>query len=112
VRRASLAAGLRFSVMYRRFHGAHDVVLRSHRVATCVNGCFWHRNLSCRYATTPTTRIKFWQQKSGQKCPGRAERVIRRDRGSKTENCPRKRGSSTSVHYAPDFKADWSQLCP
>lgn len=28
-----------------------------------VNGCFWHRHTNCRRATTPKTRIDFWEEK-------------------------------------------------
>ena len=28
-----------------------------------VHGCFWHRHPECRYAYTPKTRVRFWQDK-------------------------------------------------
>jgi len=28
-----------------------------------VHGCFWHRHEGCRYASTPSTRPEFWEQK-------------------------------------------------
>lgn len=54
--------GLRF-----RLHAAlpcsSDLVLPRYRAAVFVHGCFWHRHAGCRYATTPSSNVEFWQAK-------------------------------------------------
>src|SRR6266704_3018190 len=81
VRRALHAAGLRFRLDAGTLPGRPDVVLRTRRVAIFVNGCFWHRHLGCRYATTPATRVKFWQKKFTQNVlrDRNASSLLRRD---------------------------------
>lgn len=63
VRRYLHGAGLRFRLHDARLPGRPDIVLTSHRVAVFVHGCFWHRHHDCRFATTPATRVEFWNQK-------------------------------------------------
>jgi DNA mismatch endonuclease (patch repair protein) len=43
--------------------GSPDLVLPRWQAVVFVHGCFWHRHLGCRYATTPSTRPEFWQAK-------------------------------------------------
>ena len=40
-----------------------DIVLQKYHVAIFVHGCFWHQHESCKDATTPKTRTKFWLEK-------------------------------------------------
>lgn len=63
VRRYLHRAGLRFRVNDRRLPGSPDLVISKYRAAVFVHGCFWHRHAGCRFATTPATRIDFWQAK-------------------------------------------------
>lgn len=63
VRRYLHAAGLRFRLHDRRLPGSPDVAFPGLKVALFVHGCFWHRHTDCPFATTPTTRVDFWQQK-------------------------------------------------
>ena len=28
-----------------------------------VHGCFWHRHPGCKYASSPKTRVEFWESK-------------------------------------------------
>ena len=28
-----------------------------------VHGCFWHRHPGCKYASSPKTRVRFWEEK-------------------------------------------------
>ena len=28
-----------------------------------VHGCFWHRHPGCKYASSPKTRVRFWEDK-------------------------------------------------
>lgn len=63
VRRALHALGYRFRLHRRDLPGTPDIVLPRHRTVVFVHGCFWHRHPRCRYATTPSTRVEFWQAK-------------------------------------------------
>jgi DNA mismatch endonuclease, patch repair protein len=55
--------GLRFRLHLKNLPGTPDIVLRRHKTAIFVHGCFWHRHPNCRYATTPKTRTEFWLPK-------------------------------------------------
>jgi len=55
-------AGLRFR-LHAKLPGKPDLVLPKYRAAVFVHGCFWHRHAGCRYATTPSSNIEFWQAK-------------------------------------------------
>lgn len=57
------AHGLRFRLHRKDLPGRPDLVLPKHRVAVFVHGCFWHRHRGCKFATRPSTREDFWQQK-------------------------------------------------
>ena len=58
-------AGLRFRLYDRLLPGTPDIVMKKHRAAILVHGCYWHRHEGCRNATTPSTRTDFWQEKFG-----------------------------------------------
>ena len=55
--------GYRFRLCDRRLPGTPDIVLKKYRTVIFVHGCFWHRNVGCRYATTPSSNKKFWEEK-------------------------------------------------
>ncbi|WP_431025468.1 very short patch repair endonuclease [Halomonas sp. H5] len=55
--------GYRFRLHRKDLPGAPDLVMPRHSLAIFVNGCFWHRHTDCFYATTPSTRFEFWQEK-------------------------------------------------
>src|SRR5689334_22975926 len=63
VRRYLHRAGLRFRINDRRLPGTPDLVITRYRAAVFVHGCFWHRHPGCRYTTTPSTRLEFWESK-------------------------------------------------
>jgi DNA mismatch endonuclease (patch repair protein) len=63
LRRAVHARGFRYRVHSKKVHGRPDLVLAKRHAVVFVHGCFWHRHQGCRYATTPSTRTKFWQAK-------------------------------------------------
>ena len=55
--------GFRFRIHSSELLGRPDIVLKKYRTAIFVNGCFWHQHVECRYATIPTTKRAFWQEK-------------------------------------------------
>lgn len=55
-------AGLRFR-LHASLPGRPDLVFPKHRAVVFVHGCFWHRHVGCRYATTPSSNAEFWQAK-------------------------------------------------
>ena len=63
LRRALHARGFRFRLHSGKVQGRPDIVLAKHRAAVFVHGCFWHRHAGCQYATTPSTRQEYWQEK-------------------------------------------------
>jgi len=63
VRRALHRAGFRFRLHARALPGRPDLVLRKHRAVILVHGCFWHRHVGCRTASTPSANAGFWQAK-------------------------------------------------
>lgn len=63
VRRYLHRAGFRYRISPRTLPGRPDIVLRRHRVAVFVHGCFWHGHQGCRFARIPTTRTAFWADK-------------------------------------------------
>ena len=63
VRRLLHAMGYRYRLHVKDLPGRPDIVFRSRKKVIFVHGCFWHRHIGCRYATTPKTRVDFWQSK-------------------------------------------------
>lgn len=63
VRRFLHRAGLRYRLHPKTLPGKPDIVLSRWKTVVLVNGCFWHRHQDCRFATTPSTRTSFWEDK-------------------------------------------------
>ena len=63
VRRIAHRMGLRFRLHRKDLPGRPDLVFPKHRLAVFVHGCFWHRHKDCRHASTPKTRVAFWDGK-------------------------------------------------
>ena len=63
VRRRLHALGYRFRLQAKELPGRPDIVLRARRKAIYVHGCYWHRHVGCKYASTPKTRTEFWTAK-------------------------------------------------
>jgi DNA mismatch endonuclease (patch repair protein) len=63
VRRVAHRMGLRFRLHRRDMPGSPDLVFPKHRLAVFVHGCFWHRHPGCARASTPASRVDFWQDK-------------------------------------------------
>ncbi|MCJ2143685.1 very short patch repair endonuclease [Methylobacterium sp. E-066] len=63
VRRLAHALGYRFRLCRKDLPGSPDLVFSSRSKVIFVHGCFWHRHPGCRKASTPSTRVDFWQAK-------------------------------------------------
>jgi DNA mismatch endonuclease (patch repair protein) len=63
LRRAMHARGFRYRLHDRKLPGHPDLIFGRYRAVVFVHGCFWHRHVGCRYATTPATRHEFWGEK-------------------------------------------------
>lgn len=58
--------GYRMRLHARDLPGSPDIALVRHRCAIFVHGCFWHRHSGCRFAYTPKSKVRFWQNKFSQ----------------------------------------------
>lgn len=63
LRKALHAIGFRFRLHVRSLPGCPDIVMRKHRCAIFVNGCFWHGHADCKHFRIPKTRPEFWSAK-------------------------------------------------
>lgn len=72
VRRMLHANGYRYRLHRKDLPGNPDIVFVRQRAVIFIHGCFWHRHRGCKKASTPSTRVDYWQNKF--------ERNVRRDR--------------------------------
>ena len=63
VRKGLHARGFRFRLHNKKLPGSPDIVLPKYGVAIMVNGCVWHGDNGCRYATKPKSNVEFWETK-------------------------------------------------
>lgn len=56
-------AGYRFRLHVRDLPGKPDIVLPRYRAVIFVHGCFWHRHMGCKGASTPKTNKNVWADK-------------------------------------------------
>jgi DNA mismatch endonuclease (patch repair protein) len=63
VRKLVFGMGYRYRLHSAKLPGKPDMVFPSRCKAIFVHGCFWHRHKGCRYATSPKTRVEFWERK-------------------------------------------------
>lgn len=63
VRRIAHGLGFRFRLHRKDLPGSPDLVFPRHRAVIMVHGCFWHRHPGCKYAYSPKTRVRFWENK-------------------------------------------------
>ena len=75
VRRALHALGYRFRTNVRALPGSPDIAFTARKRAIFVHGCFWHRHPGCRLASTPKTRVTFWQEKFARNVERDARKV-------------------------------------
>ena len=62
VRKGLFALGFRYRLYSSGLPGKPDIVLKKHRAAIFVNGCFWHGH-DCHLFRMPSTRPDFWGAK-------------------------------------------------
>lgn len=77
VRQNLHAAGFRYRLDVRGLPGSPDIVLRRYNAAVFVHGCFWHRHEGCKFAASPKSNVKFWEDKF--------QRNVERDRNANQE---------------------------
>jgi DNA mismatch endonuclease vsr len=63
LRKLLFTQGYRYRIADKSVSGHPDIFLHKYNTAIFVNGCFWHRHPSCKYAYMPKSRIEFWQKK-------------------------------------------------
>jgi DNA mismatch endonuclease, patch repair protein len=63
VRRFLHGRGFRYRLHDKALPGAPDLVLPRYRAVVFVHGCYWHRHKGCKYATSPTSNVDFWDTK-------------------------------------------------
>ena len=63
VRRIAHGLGFRFRLHRRDLPGSPDLVFPRYRSVIMVHGCFWHRHPGCKNASTPGTRVNYWETK-------------------------------------------------
>ena len=79
VRRTAHALGFRFRIHRRELPGCPDVVFPRYRAVIMVHGSFWHRHPGCRFASRPSTRVEYWEEKFTQ--------TVDRDRRTQAALC-------------------------
>lgn len=62
-RKLLFAKGYRYSLGSKKVPGHPDLWMPKHNLAVFVHGCFWHRHEGCGYASTPKSRVDFWDAK-------------------------------------------------
>ena len=63
VRRYLFSQGFRFRKNDSRYPGKPDIVLPKYHTVVFIHGCFWHRHLNCKFATSPKTNVEYWNSK-------------------------------------------------
>ena len=63
VRKLIHSMGYRYRLHGSGLPGKPDLVFAGKRKVIFVHGCFWHRHRGCAKASTPKTRVDFWQTK-------------------------------------------------
>lgn len=75
VRSAAHRRKLRFRLHRRDLPGTPDLIFPRWRIAIFVHGCFWHRHPGCKKATSPKSRVDFWNAKFNRNIARDAENL-------------------------------------
>lgn len=94
VRKLVFSMGYRYRIHGAGLPGTPDLVFVRLRKAIFVHGCFWHRHLGCKKATTPSTNTQYWLPKFAK--------TIERDQ--QTLDVLRERGWNTLVIWECELK--------
>lgn len=62
VRKYLFSKGLRYRKNVKKLPGCPDIVLKKHKVAVFVNGCFWHKH-DCGRFVCPSSNVEYWSKK-------------------------------------------------
>ena len=54
--------GYRFRLHDKKLPGKPDIVLKKHRTAIQVRGCFWHQH-GCKFSNSPKSNTSYWLPK-------------------------------------------------
>ena len=63
LRRSIHARGLRYRLHDTTLPGKPDLIFPRFHAVCFVHGCFWHRHRGCRFASTPKSRVEYWEAK-------------------------------------------------
>jgi DNA mismatch endonuclease (patch repair protein) len=63
VRAICTGLGARYRLHRRDLPGSPDLAFGPRKLAIFVHGCFWHRHRGCKLATSPKSRVEFWNDK-------------------------------------------------
>ena len=63
VRKILHSLGFRFRLHKKNFPGKPDIVLKKHKTAIFVHGCFWHQHKGCKRSNIPKTNKSYWVTK-------------------------------------------------
>jgi DNA mismatch endonuclease (patch repair protein) len=66
VRKFLFKNGFRFRLHVKNLPGTPDIVLKKHKTAIYIHGCFWHGHSHCKYYVIPETNKQWWLAKIGQ----------------------------------------------
>lgn len=77
VRKLIWGLGFRYRLHSRAVPGKPDIVLRKHKKAIFVHGCFWHQHKRCPDGRKPKSSQSYWLPK--------LERNVARDRAAQKE---------------------------
>ena len=62
VRKHLYSLGYRFRLHDKRLPGKPDIVMKKHKTAIQVRGCFWHQH-GCKYSNFPKSNKSYWLSK-------------------------------------------------
>jgi len=62
VRKHLHSLGYRFRLHDKKLPGKPDIVLKKHRTAIQVRGCFWHQH-GCKFSNSPKSNTSYWLPK-------------------------------------------------
>ena len=79
VRKFLFSKGYRYTLHDKKLPGKPDVVLKKHKTAIQVRGCFWHGH-NCKLSNYPKTNRKYWKNKinSNRKRDRKNDKLIRK----------------------------------